>query len=313
MMKISKIATAAALAAAALAPGLAQADAIAQSILDISGFSFRVGNGVLGQGALINAGNFNITAVNTADTLANLNGTVVTNGITSANNVLQASCVGACGSYTAFTQLTTNVLNGTYAGSTSSLIGNSLGPVGANARTDNTVSLAPKGDGTAQGNVNLNAVYTLTALNAFSLETSFSAESFLRGYLAAGAMNTPTPFATAAHSWSMAITNNSGAEVFAWSPNGTVGTGITGGTEYADAFNMTRTVTRLTPGSSGGAALTGSFEAESNLFAAGEYTISIRQIGAADAQFELPEPASLGLISLALLGAGFASRRRNAK
>lgn len=312
MMKISKIATAAALAAAALAPGLAQADAIAQSILDISGFTFRVGNGAVGQGALINAPAFNITAVNTADTLANLNGTVVTNGITSPNNVLQASCVGACGSYTAFTKLTTNVLNGTYAGSTSSLNGNSLG-AGANARIDNTVSLAPKGDGTAQGNVNLNAVYTLTALNAFSLEASFSAESFLRGYLAAGALSTPTPFATASHSWSMAITDTAGNDVFTWSPNGTVGTGISGGIEYADAFNMVRTTTRLTPGSSGGPALTGSFEAESNLFGAGEYTISIRQIGAADAQFELPEPASLGLISLALLGAGFASRRRNAK
>jgi len=297
---ISVIAAGAALVAG-LAPSLAQADAVAQSILNVQDFTFRSGNSALGfSGVALPAGV--LAATTTADAFAELNGSV-DNGSAIAGG--RRADVGNVAFYTPGSFIA-GAPTAAYVGSNAVQTGNAVFG-SSTAKVDNTVSLKPDGDGTAQGNVNLNADYTLSIANAGTkLEVRFDAESWLRAYLDNNGE------ATASTSWVMTIRNSAGATVFRWTPDGILGSGISGGTEYADAFAMTDTVSRLTAGNQQVVNALGNFEAETNGLAAGLYNLSIRHTGNADAQV-LPEPGSMALLSVALFGAGFAARRRAKK
>lgn len=301
--RLSKVGAAVALVFAVVAPQVAKADGVAQSILSLSAFKFQVGNNAAGGGTPIGAGITVGTPVVTGDTFAALVGFGAAFGV-------GPSCVGACGSYAAFTPLVGAPV-ATFTGSTNQFSGSALSAAGATARTDNTVSLKPSGDGTAAGNVNLGVDFTVTVGGTAvgsTLQISFDATSFLRGFLDVPGIN-----ATASSNWVISI-SRAGLGIFSWSPNGVVTTfGATGGTEYLDAFNINDTVSQLNAGNEVRSNGVGSFEAETAGLAAGEYTVSLRHSGAADAETnrrDVPEPGSLSLISLALIGAGFALRRR---
>ena len=302
--KLSKVGAAVALVMAIAAPGVAKADAVAQAILDISSFKFRVGNGMAGEGTAIGAGITISASVVTTDVLAVLVGVGADTGSPIVDG--RQACVGACGSYAPFVNLLGAPV-ASFAGSTATFTGNALLAGGATARTDNTVSLKPSGDGTTTGNINLGVDFTVTVggiADGSKLEVSFDADSFLRGFL-----DTPGINATGATNWQISISKG-GSPVFVWNPNGVVDGGALGGTEYADAFNMNDTVSQLSVGNTTRTNALGHFEAETAGLS-GTYTISIRQTTSADAETRrIPEPGSIALISLALLGAGAAIRRR---
>ena len=313
-----KVIAAVAAAAVITLPSLARADAIAQSILDISSFKFMIGNDAKGGGTSLVGSGISITSANTVDSFAKLNG-VIDNGSAiplPPGGLGQQSCVGAgCpGVYVPGTKLLQSSAApfATYTGSTGVVTGNAISG-SAHALTDNTVSLKPTGDGSTQSNVNLNATFTIVVGTAGNrLQTSFDATQFLRANISDPGL------ASASDSWVMTLTGP--GPVFVWVPTGAAPGAITGGKSFAEAFSLTNTVTDLTPGlmndpleinqsvSAGGYG----FEAETGVLGVGTYTLSIRHTGAADASL-VPEPGSLAMLGTGLLVAALSTRRRKPK
>lgn len=312
----SKLTVVASVMAAALAaPGIAQADAVAQSILNVTEFTFRLGNGTsdLSNNQLV----FGAapTVQNTGDVFAKLvgSGTADDSAGPTSGGFSISECVGpGCGSYSPGTQLA-GAPTATFAGSTSTLSGSALQPpaagAGANALTDNTVSLAPAGDGTAQGNVNLNAQFTFATGQAQIIEINFFADAFLRSFLDGLGV------ASAGIDWSVTIQQNQGGvfvDVFNWAPDGTAG-GIVGGTEYLDPFNLGAENSTITADNVVFDPAKSRFHAETNLLQPGTYKVTINHIARADATIErVPEPATLSLLGLGLLAAAGVAKRRRA-
>jgi len=318
-----KVIAAVAAAAVITLPGLARADAIAQSILDISSFSFKIGDGALGGGtSLSSTTGISVSNVkNTADALAILNGvTATTTGADVGATPNRIACAGA-GCPAVYVPgaklLQPGGPTATYVGSNGALSGNALLGT-AHALTDNTVSLFPTGVGSSQSNVNLNAVFSLNVSAAGQkLQTSFDAFAFLRNNIDA------TGLASSSYSWTMVLSDVNGI-VFQWTPtsagsNIPDGGGISegNGIQYAAAFNLNRAQSDLTPGPTMSAPLqfnpaSGYFEAETGDLAMGDYTLAISQLGRADASV-VPEPGSLAMLGTGLLVAALSTRRRKPK
>lgn len=159
---------------------------------------------------------------------------------------------------------------------------------------------------------------------------NFQAAPFMQVYL--DALAGPGSSSSANMSLSFTITNALGLTVFNWSPDGAVGSGITGGTELADAadLNLSYSANTLTSGNlltydplgcgapngtGTSSSCGGTYTALTNNLAAGNYTLTLNTINSADlAIFPtvqlVSEPGTLALLGLGLTGLCLAGRQR---
>ncbi|WP_310447132.1 EDSAP-1 family PEP-CTERM protein [Thiobacillus sp.] len=204
------------------------------------------------------------------------------------------ACVGAaCSSYN--NSFMSHGASGDYAYGDAQ-IGNAdvVGGLGA-ASSIGEVS-AVTAEGYAAGANTMNASFSLLAGGSVSF--SFNATPYLS--IAAGS----GPSATAFSTMNITIRKN-GSEVFSWTPNGAVGTGINNGTESFDAFNLNTGVDQgltYNPG-------TGLFQATTNVLGAGNYSITINMTNQASAVPEADTYAMM-LAGLGLVGYTVSRRKR---
>ena len=286
--------------AAAVAPGLAQADAVAQSYLFLNNFRFTTS-----QPLTI------LSAADSGDVSASLNGappsTATANPALYTGFTLNQSQGAGYMPGTAILGAPTSE----HVGSYSRLSAGDPFLAGVQAQVDNTVSLVGSGTGSAQSNAQLGASFTLGVFNPGTvLGVSFDAEGFLRAMLNPFGANPAN--ASAAYNWRIQLRNSAGAQIFSWAPDGVLGSGITGGIETADAFDLNDNIGltfagfNLTTG-----VRTGAFAAQTFALGAGTYFLDLRHDSSADATINVvPEPGALSLAGLALIAMGVATTRR---
>jgi len=316
----TQLAVAAVSLAAIALPGVAYADAVAQSILDVNAFT------VTSTGA--SAATFVSASSNTTLTtnLIGFGSQLISNDPTPQfNNRL---CNGPDCAATYLTPGGRFIKNlspfapiGNLAGAGVQITGapNALG--GSTARAESNVQLKPRGDGASTGNTNLSSDFRVELAGPGRLQFNFSADLFLRSYLD-GSPILGFANATATAGWSMTIASLTG-DVFQWNPVAALGGGttctITGastcvGAAGSGAFSLTNRQTSVNQTSSPldrqVNSIGGLFSANTGDLASGVYTITIQHNTGANARIDVPEPNSLALIGIALLGAAAAASRR---
>ena len=314
---VSRSGLTAAVSAAMLSmlPFAAQADALAQGVLEITNFRLTA-SGAIASGTATGSGV--VTGLFNGVALAGVNVSTV--------NFANSSQSGP--GYTPNTEYTGPVVPGNFAGGSTSISGSAItnapfNGLGANAIADSVVSLQPQGSGNVTSNTGTTFAYQFDLTAASQINITFRADQFLRALLQGSPIIAGN--ATATTSWLMTIAKtcvgfvavvgnpclNPGNSIFTWSPNGEAG-GITGGVETADPFSLNRGVT-----ASMGfleedviAPVDGSFAAITNLLGAGRYTMTVGQTTTARARIEVPEPGTLALVGLSLVGLAAVGRRR---
>lgn len=282
-------------------PSLARADAVAQSILNITGFKITTPTATPVDGDVTGRGGVN----------ASLNGASVASGPLTGGTYGQTVSLGV--GYIANSKLLGAPTN-TFSGGRSSVSGSSFSAIGASALADSTVSLRPAGFGTSDALTGTDFSFTFATLSASTVNIVFDADLFLRAFLAGNPIlvSTPAAGATVNSTWSVSIAGING-DVFRWQPDGAIAAGgvIFGGVETSDPFSLTRLVSASrnlpTPQVVNSA---GSFAARSNTLAAGNYTLTIQHKTDATANLLVPEPGTLALVGLSLVGLAVVGRRR---
>jgi hypothetical protein len=275
--------------------GQAQAGALTQSILDITNFTVTIPTtGVI------------VTGVsNDGTALASLNGATVgavqpaTTGPVTLT-VCEPSVPG-CPMHTPGTVVTPPA-TGDFAISTANLSGVAAIPPGANALTDNVVSLQSNGTGAATSKLGLVATFVITVTGApATISFSDNVRTSLLAQLDAGSTGT----ANALIGWSLTLVPTAGGSSFVFAPNGVVDAAG----ETADDCNQNTNVGVLGTGPLiDTKTCTGRFAASATL-GAGSYTATITHTGSAAAA--IPAPGTLALLAGGLLGLGWVGRRRN--
>lgn len=318
-MKFSKtgIALAAALGTVS-ALGLASeanAGAVAYATLDVS--NFRLSSG----GTTLDVADFvpgTLGILNTVGASGSLNGITqaLTNPPTGGPSDVVLQCVGACGMGQNNFALQPVLSSGHFGRGDANLTGALITgvPDGGNAaRAQGVAEVQVNGVsfGSGTSTISTSAGFTFTLAggpgSTRTIRADFDAASTIRAITDATGLS-----ADATITWTASITRVDNNEVvFSWSPDGQVG-GISGGTEIADAYDLTDTVNAFGLNQDIEESNSGAFAAEVTLENGVQYRLSIQQTQVANAVSVVPEPGTLALVASSLLGLGFAARRRKA-
>jgi hypothetical protein len=305
--------------------GTAQADALATSILQLNNLEFNDPT----SGAIITNG-VNVVVVGftqNASASATLNGVTQDSGTVVGVGIdIAPQCVGACGDArladnvfgvfsTALGDPAINVSSADQreAGSPVANIGL---PTPATVEASSITSLVDGGAGNAHAQNGLTAQFDFIVTGTGTVEINFDALAYLEAFVTPGGLGEN---AQATYSTSFRLTQNVGGvqnTIFTWAPDGLPG-GIVGGVEVLDPFTLNANVASIDPaggvsavGAAVGVKNAGAFQALTPVLLAGQrYTLSASMDTDVIA-VAIPEPATLGLFSLALLGMGAALRRR---
>lgn len=346
MIQMKKIAAGVSMALAlgygATAAAIPSPGAVADAYLIVSNFTLLSGNGAAGKSFApipIGAGvTLNAIATN-SDTSASIGGVTNSQSTTVGLGIPFSiqNTAGAAG-FVANTTLPGGTLNPTtYAGSATSSFGNALIPlaqpgsicgaanIGDCVPVHNQVNLVNAGAaGSAQANQNLITEFGISVQTGQLFELNFDAQGFLRAALGQDNLS-----ANASFGWTATIRAvGSTTDILKWTPNGATPGNVAGVinnglifnegscvlagdcTEYSDGFSMSNNVGLLSTGDVALSTGLGTFEVELFLNP-GAYTFTISHNTNADASIaRVPEPGTMGLLGLGLLGLGLSLRRR---
>lgn len=273
------------------------------------------------QGALLDASDFStLTVQNTSSTLADLQsvaGSSSDNQLASGDSLQSFQVQSGPTPPAAENTFTTAGTGGWYARADTNLQGSLISglaePAPATANTISEISLLGNDIGQANSNVSNNTGFVFVLGQDMNVFLDLDAITASISSLSLDAV-TPPSIVGSTGTWSVSITDNTtGQTVFNWSPDGLAG-GITGGTELLDEIDLGFGTSVSSPGAFASISDSGSAQAITDLLLAGRsYSFRIAHTSSSNAQLleQVPEPSTIALLGMGLLGAGASRLRRN--